>query len=122
MNRQTNHKSQLETNKTQSEIIERQEIEIEDLVFMVIEAIENKPRKSRDYTHKKIMIFEREKLRMNMRRLKSMKQLIQDNAYQKKKIRQQNMEMKDLVQKITEAQEKNEEKSNRRHHKHDNTE
>ena len=53
MNRQTNHKSQLEKNKTQSEIIERQEIEIEDLVFMVIEAIENKPRKSRDYTHKK---------------------------------------------------------------------
>ena len=53
MNRQTNHKSQLEKNKNQSEIIERQEIEIEDLVFMVIEAIENKPRKSRDYTHKK---------------------------------------------------------------------
>ena len=68
------------------------------------------------------MIFEREKLRMNMRRLKSVKHLIQDNAYQKEKIRQQNLEMKDLVQRIIEAQKKNEEKSNRHYHKHDYTE
>ena len=51
-----------------------------------------------------------------------MKQLIQDNAYQKEKIRQQNMEIKDLVQKITEALEKNEEKLKRHHHKHNNKE